>query len=113
MGIWTAPGCVKWEDIVDEQEKTDNQRLGDLDPVDTSEDINTIGAENGNGGHVSIVEPSEINHLSQIALQLDGDNNIGDTKIDKVDYQHRDCGEGWYEKFMTPANIKEVIADAK
>ena len=53
-------GVVKREDVVGEEEQGDEDGLGDFDAVDAGEDVDAVGAEDGDGGHVGVVEPAEV-----------------------------------------------------
>jgi hypothetical protein len=56
--VWVRCEGCEVEDIVEEDEEGDYKRLGDLDAVDTGEDVYRVRAEDGKGGHVGIVQPS-------------------------------------------------------
>lgn len=51
--------------------------------------------------------------LTEIGLQRDGDDDLGDAEIDKVDNEDGDGCDGGDEKFVAPANIKKVVADSE
>lgn len=59
--------------------------MGNFDAIDAGENIDAVGAENGNGSHVDVVERAELEELAEIGLQGDGDDDLGDAEIDKVD----------------------------
>lgn len=50
-------GC-EVEDIVQENEACDYERLGNLNAIDAGEDVDRVGREYGKGSHVGVVHPS-------------------------------------------------------
>ncbi|THV51793.1 hypothetical protein BGAL_0098g00030 [Botrytis galanthina] len=75
---------VEGEEMGDEEEG-DDEGLGNFDAIDAGENVDAVGAENGNGSHVDVVERAELEELAEIGLQGDGDDDLGDAEIDKVD----------------------------
>ena len=53
-------GHEEVQNIVEDEEEGDHEALGDFDAVYAGEDVDAVGAENGNCGHVDIVEESEV-----------------------------------------------------
>lgn len=86
--VWV--GCQKVEAIIDRQQERDNDGLADFDAVDTSQDVDTIRAENGDTAHVDVVQEAKVEELAQVRLQRDGDHDRRDTKIHKVDNKKGD-----------------------
>jgi len=48
------------ESVVDDEENCDYERLRDFDAVDPGEDVDAVGTEDGDGGHVDVVEEAEV-----------------------------------------------------
>lgn len=102
------------ESVVEDQEKRDYDGLHDLDPVDSSQYVDRVGAEDGTGRHVDVVEHPEIDQLlAHKGLERDREDNGGNTEIDKVDDQEGNRGEGGDEELVPPADVKEVVADSE
>lgn len=55
-GVWVGGDEV--QTVVGDEEKGDDNGLHHLDAIDACEDVDGIGAENGKGSHVDIVEPA-------------------------------------------------------
>ena len=101
------------EAVVDGEEKGDDDGLGDFDAVDSREDVDAVGAEDGDAGHVDVVQRAEVEELAEVGLELDGDHDGGDAKVDKVDDEQGDRGKGGDEELVAPAYVEEVVADAE
>lgn len=100
------------EGVVEDQQKRDDDGLHDLDPVNSSQDVDRVGAEDGAGRHVDVVKYPEIDQLlAHEGLERDGEDDRGNTEVDKVDDQEGDRGEGGDEELVAPADVKEVVAD--
>lgn len=54
------------ECVVQEDQHGDNNRLSNLDTVDTSKNVDAVRAEDGNGRHVQVVQRAQIDELSQV-----------------------------------------------
>ena len=54
----------EWADkvkgVVDDEEDCYDERLRDFDAVYAGEDVDAVGAEDGDGGHVDVVEEAEV-----------------------------------------------------
>lgn len=99
------------ESVVEDKKKRDDDGLHDLDPVNASQYIDRVGAEDGTGRHVDVVEHAEIDELlAHEGLERDGKDDGGNPEIDEVDDQEGDRGEGGDEEFVPPADVKEVVA---
>ena len=62
MGIWRE----KVEAVVDGEKESDDDGLGDLDAVDAGQYVDTVGAKNGNGSHVEIVEDAKVKQVPKV-----------------------------------------------
>ena len=51
--------------------------------------------------------------LAEVGLQRQRDDDRRDAKVDKVDDEERDRGEGGDEELVAPADVEEVVADAE
>ena len=89
--------------------------MRDFDAVDAGEDVDAIAGEDGDAGHVGVVEPAKVEHIVVIEerLELFGDDDGGDAIVYEVDGEHGDGGHGWKEEFVTPADVEQVVADAE
>lgn len=100
--------------IVEDQEQRNHDRLEHFNSVDASQDVDAVGTEDAEGGHVSVVEEPEIEKLAtDIGLQNRGENDGSDTKVDEIDDEKRDRGECGNEELVSPSNIEEIVADAE
>lgn len=84
-----------------------------FDPVYAREDVDAVGAEDGDPRHVDVVQGAQLEELPEVGLQGDWNDDLGDAEIDKVDDEDGDAGDGRDEEFMPPADVKEVIADSE
>lgn len=89
--------------------------MRDFDAVDACEDVDAIAGEDGDAGHVGVVEPAKVEHIAVIEEWLEwfGDDDGGDAIVYKVDDEHGDRGQGREEEFVAPADVEEVVADAE
>ncbi len=55
VGCWVGVGGEEVEAIVEDEEGGDDEGLGDFDAVYAGEDVDAIGAEDGDSGHIYIV----------------------------------------------------------
>lgn len=101
--------CVEGQYIVCKQKHSDDNGLRDFDAVDTCKDVDAVGAEDGDGGHVGVVQPTDVDDGTQVRFEHDGDGNVRDAVVDKVDNEHGDRGEGRNEEFVTPSDIEQVV----
>lgn len=51
-------GCDEVQAVVGDEEQGDDDGLHDFDAVNACKDVDGVGAEDGEGGHVGIVEPA-------------------------------------------------------
>ena len=90
-----------------------------FDSVDSCQDVDAVGCENGDYGHVHVVEIGEIEKRGgicgreEVGTKRFGDNHGGDAEVHEVDDEEGDGGKGWYEDFVTPSKVEEVVDDAK
>lgn len=56
VGCWMRVGGEEVEAVVQNEECGDDEGLGDFDAVYAGEDVDGVGAEDGNTGHVNIVK---------------------------------------------------------
>ena len=56
---------VDFDDIMDDDEASDDDCLANLDSIDASVDVDSVGAENRDVSHVKIVDETEIDVSSQ------------------------------------------------
>jgi hypothetical protein len=105
--------CQQVKRIVQSEEEGDDERLRDFDAIDASEDVDAIWAKDGHGGHVKVVEESEVEELPKVWLEGGRDHDLGDPEIDKVDDQQGDAGECWDEEFVPPPDVEQVVANAE
>ena len=54
------------EAIVEHQERGDDEALRDFDAVYAGEDVDRVRAEDGDCGHVDIVEPPKLEQRSEV-----------------------------------------------
>lgn len=87
--------------------------MGDFDAVDAGEDVDAIGAEDGDGGHVEVVDPTKIDQSTEIGFELDGNDHVGHAVVNEVDDEHGDGGEGGDEEFVPPTDVEEIVGDAE
>ena len=113
VGGRVGVGSEEVETVVEGEEEGDDEALGDFDAVDASKHVDTLGAEHGDAGHVEVVEDAEIEELAEVGLELEGDDDAGDAKVDKVDDKEGDGGEPGDPPLVAPADVEEVVADAQ
>ena len=53
-------GHEEVQSIVEDEEEGDHEALGDFDAVDAREDVDAVWAEDGDGGHVDVIEGTEV-----------------------------------------------------
>ena len=106
---WCA---VQRQSIVHEEKDSNNERLRNLNAIDTGEDVDAVGAKNGHSGHVSVVDPAQVDQGTEIMLKLERHHDIGDSIVDKVDDEHGDGGNGRDEELVSPTDVEEIISDA-
>lgn len=56
---------------------------------------------------------TQIKKFPQVWSQWRGYHNFGDAKVHKVNNQDRNGREGWYEYFVSPSNIEEIVSQSK
>ncbi|QSZ32658.1 hypothetical protein DSL72_002237 [Monilinia vaccinii-corymbosi] len=81
--------------VVEDEQERDDDGLRYFDAVDAGEDVDAIGAEDGDAGH------------------RDGDDDVRHAEIDKVDDEDGDAGDGGDEEFVPPADVEEVVANSE
>ncbi len=104
---------MQGENVICEEEKSDQDGLRDFNAVDAREDVDAVRAENGDGGHVGVVKPADVDECAEIGFELDGYGDVGHVIIDEVDDEHWDGGKGGDEEFVAPADVEEVVADTE
>ena len=52
VGCGVRVGGQEVEGVVEQEEEGDDEGLGDFDAVYAGEDVDAVGAEDGDGGHV-------------------------------------------------------------
>lgn len=87
--------------------------MGHLDAVDSRQDVYTVRTENGDTGHVDIVEPAQVEEPAEVWAERDGYNNLSDAEVDKVNDKDGYGGKRRDEELVPPSNIEEVIPYAK
>ena len=102
------------EGVVEDQQKRDDDGLHDLNPVNSSQDIDRVGAEDGAGRHIDVVKHPEIDQLlAHEGLERDGEDDGGNTEVDEVDDQERDRGEGGDEELVAPSNVEDIVTQTE
>lgn len=104
---------VERQEVVEEEEDGDDDGLRDFDAVDAGEDVDAVGAEDGDAGHVGVVDPTKIDQVAEVGFELDWDDYVGDAVVDEVDDEHRDGGKSWNEEFVPPADVEKIVGDAE
>ncbi len=94
------------QQVVDDQENRNDERLGHFYTVDTGQDVDAVGAEGGDRGHVSIIKPAKFDEFSKVPLQRNRDHYLGDAKVDEVYDQERNRRNCWNEDFMSPSYVE-------
>ena len=56
--MWVCCEGREVEDVVDEDEESDYEGLENFKAIYAGEDVDAVGAENSEGGHVGVVHPS-------------------------------------------------------
>lgn len=87
--------------------------MGDFDAVYAREDVDAVGAEDGDGEHVEVVEEAELEQFAEVGAQGDGDHNVGYAEIDEVDDEEGNAGDAWDEELVAPADVEKVVANAE
>lgn len=113
VGGGVRVGREEVEAIVEDEEQGNDDALGDLDAVDASQHVDALGAEHGNAGHVDVVEGAEIEELAEVGLELDGEDDRGNVKVDKVYNEQGDGGQTRNPPLVPPSNVEEVVADSE
>lgn len=113
VGGGVGVGGEEVEAVVEDDEQGDDDALGDLDAVDAGQHVDALGAEHGDAGHVDVVEGPEVEELAQVGLELDGEDDRGDVKVDKVDDEQGDRGQAGNPPLVPPPNVEEVVADSE
>lgn len=100
--------------IVEDEEQRNHNGLEHFNSVDARQDVDAVGTEDAESGHVSVVEETEIEKLAtDIGLQDGWEDDGSDAKVDKIDDEKRNRGERWNKELVSPSNIEEVVADAE
>ena len=113
VGGRVGVGGEQVEGVVEGEEGRDDDGLRDLDAVDAREDVDAVGGEDGDAGHVDVVQRAEVEEGPQVGLQLERDDDGGHAKVDAVDDQQGDGGEGGDEELVPPADVEEVVGEAE
>ena len=119
VGRETKWGGKEIQGGIEDDQEGDDDGLRYFDAVDSSEDVDAVGCKDGDHGHVDVVEVGEVEERryrgvrKEIGAKWSWDYDGGHPEVDKVDYQEGDCGEGWDQDFMTPAEVEEVVNDAE
>ena len=77
--------CQQVKRIVENEQESDDERLGHFNSVNACKDVDTVWTEDGHGGHVDVVEDSKLEELAEIGLERGRDHNLGDAEIYEVD----------------------------
>ncbi|KAI9650938.1 hypothetical protein NHQ30_000973 [Ciborinia camelliae] len=85
---------VQGEEMRHKEERND-EGLRYFDAVYAGENVDAVGAEDGDSRHG------------------DWDDDLGNAKIDKIDNENGNAGDGGDEEFMAPADIEEVVANSE
>lgn len=76
------------QDVIQRQQRRDHEALRDLDPVDAREDVDAVGAEDGHGGHVDVVQQAEVEEplvVVEVRLQEPREHDGRHAEVDEVD----------------------------
>lgn len=112
VGCWMGIGGKEVEAIVEGEQQCNDNALGNLDPVDACQHVDTLGAEHGDASHVNVVEHAKVEEFAQVGLQLKGDDDRSNIEINEVDNEKRDGCETGDPPLVPPTDIEEIVADA-
>ena len=94
-----------------QNESSDHYRLADLKAIQTSINIDTVGAENSQHAHVNVVDKTEVNETrSKHWLEERRYDNCSDTLVRRQDRHSRDCG---HDKLVPPFQVDHIINEAE
>jgi hypothetical protein len=102
--------CENVKAVVEHKEEGNYEGLRDFNAVYSCQDVDAVWAEDRNGGHVKVVEGSEVEKLSEVRLERGGEDNGCYAKVDEVDYQDGDGRKGRNEELVPPADVEEIVA---
>lgn len=87
--------------------------MGHFNAVYASQDIDGIGTEYSNAGHIDVVKRTQVEQFAEIWSKGKWYDNAGYAKVYEVDNKDGYSSKGRNKELMPPSNIKEVIADAE
>lgn len=89
-----------------------------FDSVDSCQNVDAVWCEDGDYGHVNVVEVREIEKRDgvrgreEVGPERFWYHNGGDAEVDEVDDEEWNGCEGRYEDFVTPSKVEQVVDDA-
>lgn len=101
---------IDFNDIMDDDEAADNDCLANLDSINTSVNVDSIGTENSDISHVNIVDDAKVDVSSQNGSENFWHNDWGNTLIGNKKWEWSDC---WHNNFMSPFKINNIINESK
>ena len=102
---------VERHDIIEKEKAAGDNWLGYLKSINAGEYVYAVGTKNGNCSHIDVVQPPKIYDLSKVDFKLNGDHDISDAIIHKVDNKHWNRRKCWNEELMSPADVEQIITN--
>jgi len=90
---------VDFNDIMDDDEASDNDCLANLDSINTGVNVDSIGTENRDISHVKIVDESKIDVSSQNGSEEFWHNDWSNSFVGNEKWEWCDC---WHYDFVSP-----------
>ena len=90
---------------------SDDDALADLEAVNTGQDVDGVGAEDGQHPHVEIVEEAELYAVTQDPSEHGGDHNLRPVGGHVVDHQQGEAGHAWQEQLVAPLQVQDVVSE--
>mmetsp|Transcript_50392 Transcript_50392/g.116321 ORF Transcript_50392/g.116321 Transcript_50392/m.116321 type:complete len:274 (+) Transcript_50392:553-1374(+) len=101
------------DEIVRNDRQSDHHRLPCLEAIHACEDVDRVGAEDGEGGHKHVVQDADVDRAANERIQRLGRHHDGATSVDRVDHQQRQRGRQGEPQLVPPPQVKDVIGESK
>jgi len=97
---------VNLDNVVKQDEASDNKALTCLDTIDTGVDVDRVRAENCEKAHIDVIEEPKVENGADEGTDEFWHNYIS---YSVVCHKQRECGNRWNYKFMPPFQVDNVI----
>ena len=107
--VFNAAGALQLNVVVDGDGDANDKRLPSLHSIDPGENINRIGAKDGQHPHVEIVQDPEIQGLTEHDMKRLRDHDLGPVKGNQVNHEKGNRGESRQPDLVSPAKVQHII----